>query len=120
MAAHVCGCRADARGGGGREGRRKGRDLFDLWIGLNLPGIDTGEIAAALHHYMQDRVYSYPQLVGHLKTKLGDPDFAADLNGLVRSLPTGYDIPGALNLVRSRIGLLLHNVPDDPMPIERL
>ena len=67
---------------------------------------------------MQDRVYSYPQLVGHLKTKLGDPDFAADLNGLVRSLPTGYDIPGALNLVRSRIGLLLRNVPDDPIPIE--
>jgi hypothetical protein len=97
----------------------QGRDLFDLWIGLNLPGIDAGEIAAALGHYMQDRVYSYPQLVDHLKTKLSDPDFAADLKGLVRSVPAGYDIPDALDLVRRRIGLELRNVPDDPMPIER-
>lgn len=97
--------------------RRKGRDLFDLWIGLNLPEIDASEITAALGHYMQDRVYSYPQLVGHLKTKLGDPDFAADLNGLVRSLPPNYDIADALDLVRRRIGLELRNVPGNPVPI---
>jgi hypothetical protein len=68
---------------------------------------------------MRDRVYSYPQLVGHLQTKLVDPDFAADLSGLVRSVPTGYDIADALNLVRRRIGLELRNVPDDPTPIGR-
>jgi predicted nucleotidyltransferase component of viral defense system len=98
--------------------RRKGRDLFDLWIGLNLPEIDTGEVTAALGHYMQGRVYSYPQLVGHLKTKLRDPDFAADLDGLVRSLPPNYDIADALDLVRRRIGLKLRNVPENPIPIE--
>ena len=92
--------------------RRKGRDLFDLWIGLNRPGVNVDEIAAALCHYMQDRVYSYPQLVGHLEIKLGDPDFAADLHGLVRSPPRDYDIPIALELVRRRIGLKLRNVPD--------
>jgi predicted nucleotidyltransferase component of viral defense system len=97
--------------------RRKGRDLFDLWIGLNLPEVNSSDIAAALAHYMQDRVYSYPQLVGHLKTKLADPDFAADLTGLVRSLPTDYDIAEALDLVRRRIGLELRNVPENPMPI---
>jgi predicted nucleotidyltransferase component of viral defense system len=97
--------------------RRKGRDLFDLWIGLNRPRIDAGEIAAALCHYMQARVYSYPQLVGHLKTKLDDADFAADLRGLVRSLPDDYDIPTALELVRRRIGLKLRNVPEEPRPI---
>ena len=68
---------------------------------------------------MQDRVYSYPQLIGHLKTKLADPDFAADLNGLVRSLPPNYDIADALDLVQRRIGLELRNVPDNPMPIGR-
>lgn len=99
--------------------RRKGRDLFDLWIGLNLPGVDSGEVAAALAHYMQDRIYSYPQLVGHLKTKLGDSDFAADLSGLVRLLPLDYDIADALDLVRRRIGLELRNVPDNPTPIGR-
>lgn len=98
--------------------RRKGRDLFDLWIGLSRPGVDAEEIAAALHHYMQDRVYSYPQLIGHLKTKLGDIDFAADLRGLVRSVPDDYDIPTALELVRRRIGLKLRNIPEEPMPIE--
>lgn len=99
--------------------RRKGRDLFDLWIGLNLPEVNSSDIAAALAHYMQDRVYSYPQLVGHLKTKLADPDFAADLTGLVRSLPTDYDIAEALDLVRRQIGLELRNVPDNPMSIGR-
>ena len=98
--------------------RRKGRDLFDLWIGLGLPGVDTGEIAAALSHYMKDRIYSYPQLVGHLKTKLRDPDFAADLDGLVRKVPSNYDIPGALELVRRQVGLDLRNVPDDPKRID--
>lgn len=97
--------------------RRKGRDLFDLWIGLNLPEVDSDQIAAALAHYMQDRVYSYPQLIGHLKTKLADPDFAADLNGLVRSIPPSYNIAEALDLVRRRIGLELRNVPDNPTPI---
>jgi len=38
--------------------RRKGRDLFDLWIGLNLPEVDADQITAALGHYMRDRVYS--------------------------------------------------------------
>jgi predicted nucleotidyltransferase component of viral defense system len=98
--------------------RRKGRDLFDLWIGLGLPGVDTGEIAAALSHYMKDRIYSYPQLVGHLKTKLRDPDFAADLDGLVRKVPSSYDIAGALELVRRQVGLDLRNVPDDPKRID--
>jgi predicted nucleotidyltransferase component of viral defense system len=98
--------------------RRKGRDLFDLWMGLNRPGIDAVEIATALNHYMQDRVYSYPQLVNHLKTKLDDADFAADLRGLVRFVPDNYDIPTALDLVRRRIGLELRNVPDKPTPIQ--
>ena len=97
--------------------RRKGRDLFDLWIGLGRPGVDDEEIAAGLQCYMGDRVYSYPQLVNHLKTKLGDPDFAADLSALARSIPAGYEIPAALDLVRRRIGLRLRNVPKEPTPI---
>ncbi len=97
--------------------RRKGRDLFDLWIGLNLPEVESSAVAAALAHYMQDCVYSYPQLVGHLKTKLADSDFAADLNELVRSLPSDYEIAEALDLVRRRIGLELRNVPGNPTPI---
>lgn len=47
---------------------------------------------------MQDSVYSYPQLVNHLKTKLGDADFAADLRGLARSVPDDYEIATALDL----------------------
>lgn len=39
------------------------------------------------------------------------------MNGLVRSIPTGYDIADALDLVRRRIGLKLRNVPNNPMPI---
>lgn len=64
------------------------------------------------------RVYSYPQLVNHLETKLGDPDFEADLRPLVRSIPPDYEIPAALELVRRRIGLELRNVPDEPKSIQ--
>ena len=97
--------------------RRKGRDLFDLWIGLDRPGLDDAEVAAALRHYMGSRVYSYLQLVNHLKTKLGDADFAADLRALVRAIPADYEIPAALDLVRRRIGLHLRNVPEKPASI---
>ncbi len=99
--------------------RRKGRDLFDLWIGLDRPELDDAEVAAALHHYMGSRVYSYPQLVNHLGTKLDDPDFDADLGALVRSVPVDYEIPAALDLVRRRIGLHLRNVPEEPASIMR-
>jgi predicted nucleotidyltransferase component of viral defense system len=96
--------------------RRKGRDLFDLWIGLNRPDIHANMVVAALNHYMQDRIYSYPQLVQHLQTKQDDPDFAADLDGLILTPPSGYTIPAALDLVRNEIGLRLRNVPPDLVP----
>lgn len=98
--------------------RRKGRDLFDLWIGLNQPDIDASDIAAALSHYMDGNAYSYPELASHLNTKIDDPDFAADLRGLVRSVPAGYGVPQALELVRTRVGLKLRNAPEGPDPSE--
>jgi predicted nucleotidyltransferase component of viral defense system len=99
--------------------RRKGRDLFDLWVGLGLPDIDDDAIVAALKHYMGAKVYSYPQLVQHLATKRGDPEFEADLGTLVGAIPPGYDQDEALEVVRRRIGLKLRNVPSDVVEAER-
>ena len=97
--------------------RRKGRDLFDLWLGLNHPGVDDAMVARALEHYMGDKVYSYPQFVQHLKTKVGDAEFESDLATLVREIPAGYTDLAALELVRTRIGLQLRNVPGD-VPVQ--
>lgn len=91
--------------------RRKGRDLFDLWTGLNQPGVDDQVVIDALAHYMGAKIYSYPQLVGHLATKLGDPEFEADLDPLVTAVPDGYEAVDAIELIRQRIGLKLRNVP---------
>jgi predicted nucleotidyltransferase component of viral defense system len=93
--------------------RRKGRDLFDLWIGLQRPGVEDQVVVDTLNHYMREKVFSYPQLVTHLRNKIGDPEFEADLPTLVREVPDDYSPEDAVELIRRRIGLKLRNVPRD-------
>ena len=42
--------------------RRKGRDLFDLWLVLTGGEVTLAEIVGGLEHYMQKDVFTYPQL----------------------------------------------------------
>jgi predicted nucleotidyltransferase component of viral defense system len=100
--------------------RRKGRDLFDLWIGLNRPEIKDQTVADALKHYMGENVFSYPQLAQRLASKLGDPEFEADLGALVTEVPAAYEQAEAVDMVRRRIGLKLRNVPKDVLDAEGL
>lgn len=93
--------------------RRKGRDLFDLWLGLDRQKADGAAVALALQHYMGERVYSYPQLRDFLSNKLDDPRFSADLGGLVAGPVAGYDPRAAAALVLERVGRNLRNVPRD-------
>ena len=41
--------------------RRKGRDLFDLWLVLTGGVATPAEIVGGLKHYMQKNVFTYPQ-----------------------------------------------------------
>ncbi len=91
--------------------RRKGRDLFDLWLVLTGDEATPAEIVGGLEHYMQENVFTYPQLRLNLLGKLADADFRADLASLVLDLPEGYDIDVAAHTLMERIGVLLRNAP---------
>lgn len=91
--------------------RSKGRDLFDLWLVLTRLDPEDERIVAALHHYMGNDAFTFPELSLNLSAKLQDRDFAADPTQLVRDVPEGYTPAEAANLVMERLGPHLRNAP---------
>jgi predicted nucleotidyltransferase component of viral defense system len=91
--------------------RRKGRDLFDLWIALTRLQADDEQIVAALTHYMGDAAFTYPQLRRNLNEKLSDPVFIDDIAGLLVEMPEDYRPHDAALLVLQRLGARLRNAP---------
>lgn len=89
--------------------RRKGRDLFDIWLVLATEETTPAEIVAGLGHYMREAVFTYPQLRLNLLDKLADAEFRADLQSLLIDLPDGYDIDAAADIIMERLGALLRN-----------
>jgi predicted nucleotidyltransferase component of viral defense system len=96
--------------------RSKGRDLFDLWLGLTVLNADPEEIVAGLHHYMRDATFSFPQLRDNLAAKLASASFRRDLDALTTHLPAGYDPDTAADLVTRELGSRLRNAP----PVEEI
>jgi predicted nucleotidyltransferase component of viral defense system len=96
--------------------RRKGRDLFDLWLVLTGGEATPAEIVGGLDHYMRENVFTYRQLRLNLLGKLADADFHADLASLVVDPPEGYDIDLAADTLMEQVGVLLRNAP----PLERI
>jgi predicted nucleotidyltransferase component of viral defense system len=99
--------------------RSKGRDLFDLWLGLALLEADPDEIVAGLNHYMSDAAFSFPELRDNLAAKLNSPRFRSDLPALVTRAPADYDLHAAADLVLSELGSRLRNAPpaDEILPL---
>ena len=71
--------------------RRKGRDLFDLWLAVNHLGIDPVEIAACFATYRPDG-WTVALAIDNLDQKIENPEFVADLAPLVAEWPAGYSI----------------------------
>lgn len=93
--------------------RRKGRDLFDLWIALTQLQPDDAQIVSALTHYMADAVFTYPQLRRNLQAKVSDSVFTDDVAGLLVAVPEDYEVPGAALRVLQRLGARLRNAPPE-------
>jgi predicted nucleotidyltransferase component of viral defense system len=91
--------------------RRKGRDLFDLWVALTTLTVDDQVVVDGLAHYMDDAVYSYPQLRDNLAQKVVNRSFLDDLGQLVTLPPAGYDAREAAEVVLRRLGVRLRNAP---------
>lgn len=92
--------------------RRKGRDLFDLWIVLDEDLVDAERLVAAFHHYMGDEAFGYGDLAANLVDKLGNTQFQDDLSQLVIDPPGGYDMTAAADLLMERVGSHLEGAPD--------
>jgi len=65
--------------------RRKGRDLFDLWLGLTEGGADPKMIVSIFLEYMRSEgsTVSQQEFLANLTAKMAHPGFASDLDPLL-------------------------------------
>jgi len=85
--------------------RRKGRDLFDLWLGLTQLGADPDRIIEAFDHYLQQsglRIAA-ADFAESLDAKLTHRGFITDLDALVANPPAGYTPEAAADLIREML-----------------
>lgn len=87
--------------------RKKGRDLFDLWLALTELNLNPDTVLAAYHPY-RPAGHTAAAAIDNLHLKLADTAFRTDLDPLVASWPDGYDIDTAAQLIEDK--LLAHLV----------
>ncbi len=78
--------------------RSKGRDLFDLWLGLTRLGVTPSDLIAAFEPYRPDGMTS-GLAIANLTAKLQRSEFREDLARLTSNQTTEYDIDAAGSLV---------------------
>lgn len=89
--------------------RRKGRDLFDLWLALDEMGLDPDLIVAAFGPY-RPAGFSTDSAIRNLREKLLHRGFRSDLTPLLAAGgPESYDVDEAGQLIIDR---LLSRIPD--------
>jgi predicted nucleotidyltransferase component of viral defense system len=78
--------------------RKKGRDLFDLWLAVRHAGVSVDDISACFEPYRPD-TWTAARALANLDAKLADPQFLRDLDALVNTRPDGYDVDDARSIV---------------------
>lgn len=88
--------------------RRKGRDLFDLWLGLTEGKADPDKIVSTFRRYMEQSGHpvSRAEFEANLGKKRHHPAFTADINDLLPS-GTHYDFADGFAVVEREIIPLL-------------
>ena len=79
--------------------RRKGRDLFDLWLAVERGGASIDDIVDCFEPYRPDG-WTVERALDNLHDKLAVDDFTRDLDQLVSSRPDGYSIEAAAQIAR--------------------
>lgn len=92
--------------------RKKGRDLFDLWLALERGIIDPARLLACFDRYMTEggQSVSRAQFEANLHEKRTAPLFRADIGPLLRP-GFGWDLDVATDAVLKKLIVLL---PGDP------
>jgi predicted nucleotidyltransferase component of viral defense system len=88
--------------------RRKGRDLFDLWVGLGMRGINPGRIVEAFNRYLayEEAKVTGPMFKKNLEAKMELDSFHEDLKPLL-SGSIDYDAVQAAKMLTERLLALL-------------
>ncbi|MEK9136824.1 MAG: nucleotidyl transferase AbiEii/AbiGii toxin family protein [Bacteroidota bacterium] len=88
--------------------RRKGRDLYDLWLGLTKGGADPTQIVKTFQAYMsaEGHTVSLTEFRSNLAAKMKRKEFLGDTNSLLRS-QVEYEPAEAYRIVDGRILELL-------------
>lgn len=87
--------------------RKKGRDLFDLWLAVQHAGASLAEIAACFHLYRPDE-WTAARAIANLEAKLEDREFTADVERLVSDWPDGYTVEAAAQLALAVLAEVEH------------
>ena len=82
--------------------RKKGRDLFDLWLAVRHAGVAPEDIAACFEPYRPDG-WTVNRALDNLNAKLNDAQFTDDLDALVAKRPDGYTTDEAAQVARDVI-----------------
>lgn len=82
--------------------RKKGRDLFDLWLALTAMDLTGSEILAAFAPYRPAK-FTARGAIETLNAKLADQTFRHDLDALVVAAPGDYDVDVAAQLVEEEL-----------------
>ncbi len=81
--------------------RRKGRDVFDLWVALTKMGLDPVDILASFVPY-RPAGYTSAAAIANLDQHLTDRIFRSDLSDLIVA-DTGYDLDDAARLITDQL-----------------
>ena len=85
--------------------RKKGRDLFDLYVALSEASVNIDEILRCYRRYMSFVVQqppTYKQFISNMEEKMSDPDFLGDTQNLIRP-DREFNPWSGYELVRSRL-----------------
>lgn len=84
--------------------RRKGRDLFDLWLVLDKNLVDLGLTMEIFYKYCEhnNNIIGKSEFISSMEDKLRHPDFRKDMNLLLQNTE-GWDVDEAFDVVKSKI-----------------
>ena len=92
--------------------RKKGRDLFDLWLANERAAVDADRVVECFRRYLEHegQSVSRAEFAENLLEKLADPRFGTDIEPLIAP-GTHWNIPTAGELV---LGELASRLPGEP------
>ncbi len=89
--------------------RRKGRELYDLWLGITRGGAEPTKIVNAFNKYLasENHRVSHEEYRHNLEEKMGRRDFMSDTDSLLQT-ETDYDPQKAFKIVCENILTLIY------------